>query len=209
MPVDSISLAQNLITGNRTSNKNVNFKGSAPDLEALRQKQDEFRRMSEQTGDKGIIGKIGKFATKAIGVVIAFTATKMCLEKVSNMITGKMSEMADKAVATVAEKAAEKAAGKTAEEAAKLTAGTDKLAKILDKIKKSKIDKYAVNVVAAGAAVGVAMQDFGLVKKNVSSNAENLVDNAVDIATDNGYNSGSSSGDSSGDYNISDSEFDV
>lgn len=205
MPVDSISLAQNLITGNRTSNKNVNFKGSAPDLEALRQKQDEFRRMSEQTGDKGIIGKIGKFATKAIGVVIAFTATKMCLEKVSNMITGKMSEMADKAVATVAEKAA----GKTAEEAAKLTAGTDKLAKILDKIKKSKIDKYAVNVVAAGAAVGVAMQDFGLVKKNVSSNAENLVDNAVDKATDNGYNSGSSSGDSSGDYNISDSEFDV
>ena len=209
MPVDSICLAQNLITGNRTSNKNVNFKGSAPDLEALRQKQDEFRRMSEQTGDKGIIGKIGKFATKAIGVVIAFTATKMCLEKVSNMITGKMSEMADKAVATVAEKAAEKAAGKTAEEAAKLTAGTDKLAKILDKIKKSKIDKYAVNVVAAGAAVGVAMQDFGFVKKNVSSNAENLVDNAVDKATDNGYNSGSSSGDSSGDYNISDSEFDV
>ena len=205
MPVDSISLAQNLITGNRTSNKNVNFKGSAPDLEALRQKQDEFRRMSEQTGDKGIIGKIGKFATKAIGVVIAFTATKMCLEKVSSMITGKMSEMADKAVASVAEKAA----GKTAEEAAKLTAGTDKLAKILDKIKKSKIDKYAVNVVAAGAAVGVAMQDFGLVKKNVSSNAENLVDNAVDKATDNGYNSGSSSGDSSGDYNISDSEFDV
>ena len=37
MPVDSICLAQNLITGNRTSNKNVNFKGSAPDLEALRQ----------------------------------------------------------------------------------------------------------------------------------------------------------------------------
>ena len=205
MPVDSISLAQNLITSNRTSNKNVNFKGSAPDLDALRQKQDEFRRMSEQTDNKGIIGKIGKFATKAIGVLIAFTATKMCLEKVSNMITGQMSKMADKAVATVAEKTAEKAAGKTAEEAAKLTAGTDKLAKILDKIKKSKIDKYAVNVVAAGAAVGVAMQDFGLVKKNVSSNAENLVENAVDKATDSGYNSSSSSGD----YNISDSEFDV
>ena len=96
--------------------------------------------------------------------------------------------------------------GKTAEEAAKLTAKADKLVKMVDKVKSSKIDKYAVNIIAGGAALGVAMKDFGLVNKSVSDSTENLVDNAIDNANGNGYNSyGSSS--SGGDYNVSEDEF--
>ncbi|MBR1943443.1 hypothetical protein IJ843_06880 [bacterium] len=209
MTVNSISLAQNLIapSGDKAGKANVSFKGGTPDLDALRAKQDEFRRMSEQSGgDNGILGKLGNFASKAIGVVIAFTATKICLGKAADMITGYMGKAADKAVATVSEKAAEKAVGKTAEEAAKLTAKADKLVKMVDKVKSSKIDKYAVNIIAGGAALGVAMKDFGLVNKSVSDSTENLVDNAIDNANGNGYNSyGSSS--SGGDYNVSEDEF--
>ncbi len=207
MTVNSINLAQSLMTPNNgtQSKANVSFRGEAPDLDALRAKQDEFRRMSEQAGgDKGILGKLGTFATKALGVVIAFTAAKICLGKASEMITGTVGKYADKAVAKATEKAAEKAAGKTAEEAAKITAKADKLAKFVDKVRKSKIDEYAVNIIAGGAAVGVAMKDFGLVKKEVSSNTENLVDNAIDKATENSYNG---YGNPSDDFEVSDDEF--
>ena len=207
MTVNSINLAQNLLTpSSGTHNQaNVSFRGEAPDLDSLRAKQDEFRRMSEQAGgDKGFLGKLGSFATKAIGVVIAFTAAKICLGKAAEMITGTVGKYADKAVAKATEKAAEKAAGKTAEEAAKLTSKADKLAKFVDKVRKSKIDEIAVNVVAGGAAVGVAMRDFGLVKKDVSSSTENLVDNAIDKATENSYNG---YGNPSDDFEVSDDEF--
>lgn len=209
MTINSINLTQQLVTPNysNTNGKNVSFGSGAPDLDALRAKQDEFRRMSEQAGgNQGIIGKLGQFATKAIGVVIAFTATKICLGKAADMITGYLGKAADKAVATATEKVAERAAGKTAEEAAKLTAKADKLAKFVDKVRNSKIDQYAVNIIAGGAALGVAMKDFGLVKKDVSSSTENLVDNAIDNASGNGYNSyGSSS--ASNDFTVSDDEF--
>jgi len=207
MTINSISLAQNLLTpsGTQTNSANVSFRGEAPDLDALRAKQDEFRRMSEQAGEKGgILGKMGSFASKAIGVVIAFTATKICLGKAADMITSTIGKYADKAVAKAAEKAAEKAAGKTAEEAAKITAHSDKLAKIVDKIRKSKIDQYAVNIIAGGAAMGVAMKDFGLVNKQVSESTENLVDHAIDNANGNPYNG---YGSPSGDYDIGDDEF--
>ncbi|MBR2525467.1 hypothetical protein IKE67_03270 [bacterium] len=208
MTVNSINLAQSLHSSadlQQQNRANVSFKGETPDLDALRAKQDEFRRMSEQAGgDTGILGKMGKFATKAIGVVIAFTATKICLGKAADMITGTLGKYADKAVAKASEKAAEKAAGKAAEEAAKITAKSDKLAKVVEKIKNSKIDKYAVNIIAGGAAVGVAMKDFGLVKKQVSDNAENLVDHAIDNANGSGYNS---YGSPSSDYDLGDDEF--
>ena len=98
MAVSSINLAQNLITTNRSNNTNVAFKGGTPDLDALKQKQDEFRRMSEQAGEKGgVIGKIGSFATKAIGVVIAFTATKICLDKAAGMISDAVGKYANSA----------------------------------------------------------------------------------------------------------------
>ena len=123
MTVNSISLAQNLLTPSGANSSNVAFRGQAPDLDALRAKQDEFRRMSEQVGEQnGTLGKLGKFATKAIGVVIAFTASKICLDKAADMLGNALGKYADKAVSKAAEKAAEKAAGKTAEEAAKLTA---------------------------------------------------------------------------------------
>ncbi|MBR1680659.1 hypothetical protein IJ707_02595 [bacterium] len=207
MTVNSINLAQQLVTPSGKNQTNVSFKGGTPDLDALRAKQDEFRRMSEQAGENnGIIGKLGSFATKAIGVVIAFTATKICLGKAADMITSHLGKAADKAVSKVSEKVSEKAAEKTAEEAAKLTAKADKLAKIVDTVRKSKVDKYAVNIIAGGAALGVAMKDFGLVNKQVSDRTENLVDDAIDNANGNSYNSyGSSS--SGGDYNVSDDEF--
>ena len=208
MTVNSINLAQQLVTTKTNNNKaNVSFRGETPDLDALRAKQDEFRRMSEQAGENGgIIGKLGSFATKAIGVIIAFTATKICLGKAADMITSHLGKAADKAVAKVSEKVSEKAAEKTAEEAAKLTAKADKLAKVVDTIRKSKVDEYAVNIIAGGAALGVAMKDFGLVNKQVSDRTENLVDDAIDNANGNSYNSyGSSSAGS--DYNVSDDEF--
>ena len=78
MTVNSINLAQQLVQPSGKNQANVSFRGEAPDLDALRAKQDEFRRMSEQAGAQGgIIGKLGGLATKAIGVVIAFTATKI------------------------------------------------------------------------------------------------------------------------------------
>ncbi len=207
MTVNSINLAQKLVTPNVKDKANVSFRGGTPDLDALRAKQDEFRRMSEQAGgDNGIIGKLGSFATKAIGVVIAFTATKMCLGKAADMITGSLGKAADKALAKVSEKTAEKVAGKTAEEAAKLTAKADKLVKLVDTIKKSKVDQYAVNIIAGGAALGVAMKDFGLVNKQVSNRTENLVDDAIDNANGNSYNSYESPS-SGNDYNVSEDEF--
>lgn len=208
MTVNSISLAQQLVMPSGKNQTNISFRGAEiPDLDALRAKQDEFRRMSEQAGAQGgIIGKLGNFATKAIGVVIAFTATKICLGKAADMITSHLGKAADKAVATVSEKVAEKAAGKTAEEAAKLTAKADKLTKIVDAIKKSNVDKYAVNIIAGGAALGVAMKDFGLVNKQVSDRTENLVDDAIDNANGNGYNS-HGSGSSNNDFTVSDDEF--
>ena len=201
MTVNSISLAQQLVMPSGKNQTNISFRGAeTPDLDALRAKQDEFRRMSEQAGAQGgIIGKLGNFATKAIGVVIAFTATKICLGKAADMITSHLGKAADKAVATVSKKVAEKAAGKTAEEA-------DKLTKIVDAIKKSNVDKYAVNIIAGGAALGVAMKDFGLVNKQVSDRAENLVDDAIDNANGNGYNS-YGSGSSNNDFTVSDDEF--
>lgn len=208
MTVNSINLAQSLHSSAdavQQNKANVAFRGGTPDLDALRAKQDEFRRMSEQAGENsGILGKLGKFATKAIGVVIAFTATKICLGKAADMITGTLGKYADKAVATAAEKASAKAAGKTAEEAAKIVAKSDKLAKIVEKVRNSKIDQYAVNVIAGGAAIGVAMKDFGLVKKNVSNNAENLVDHAIDNANGNAYNS---YGSSNSEYSVDEDDF--
>ena len=208
MTVNSISLAQNLLTPSGANSSNVAFRGQAPDLDALRAKQDEFRRMSEQVGEQnGTLGKLGKFATKAIGVVIAFTASKICLDKAADMLGNALGKYADKAVSKAAEKAAEKAAGKTAEEAAKLTASAEKLAERVAKAKNigGKVQKYAVNIIAGGAAIGTALKDFGLVKKDVSSTSENLVDNAIDKATDSGYNSyGNPSTD---EYSVSDDEF--
>ena len=155
----------------------VAFKGGVPDLDTLRSKQDEFRRMSENADDKGVMGKISKFASKAIGVVIAFTATKICLGKAADMITGTLGKGADKVIEKVGEKSVENA---------------DKVTKMIDKVKKLNIDKIAVNVIAGGAALGVAMKDFGLVKKNVSDATENLVENSIDKAQGNSYNDYSS-----------------
>lgn len=50
------------------------------------------------------------------------------------------------------------------------------------KVLASKVQRYAVNVVAGGAALGVAMKDFGLVKKEVSDSTENLVERSIDKA---------------------------
>jgi len=151
----------------------VVFKGGAPDLDALRSKQDEFRRMSENADDNGFMGKISKFASKAIGVAIAFTATKICLGKAADMITGTLGKGADKVIEKVGEKSAENA---------------DKVTKCIDKVKSLNLDKIAVNIIAGGAALGVAMKDFGLVKKNVSDTTENLVENSIDKAQGNSYN---------------------
>ncbi len=207
MTVNSINLAQTLLTpsGAPSGKANVSFRGETPDLDALRAKQDEFRRMSEQAGEKGgVLGKLGGFASKAIGVVIAFTATKICLGKAADMITGTLGKYADRAVEKATEVATSKAAGKTAEEAAKIMAHSDKLAKIVDTIKKSKVDKIAVNIIAGGAACGVAMKDFGLVNKQVSDSTENLVDHAIDNVNGNPYNG---YGSPSGEYDVADDEF--
>ena len=67
-----------------------------------------------------------------------------------------------------------------------------------------KIQKVVVNTIAGGAAIGVAMKDFGLVKKQVSDSTENLVDNAVDNASGSSYNT---SGSNSGDYNVNEDDF--
>lgn len=209
MAVNSINLAQNLITSNRSNNVNVAFKGGTPDLEALKQKQDEFRRMSEQAGEKGgIIGKIGSFATKAIGVVIAFTATKICLDKAAGMISDAVGKYTSTATQKAVEAMNKKAAEKTGEEAAKLAEKATKLAEQMEKSKgvASAVQKYAVNIVAGGAALGVAMRDFGLVKKEVSDSAENLVERSIDNANGNDYNS-SSTASGNNDFNISDDEF--
>lgn len=209
MTVNSINLAQKLVTtnnGNQNS-ANVAFRGGqAPDLDALRAKQDEFRRMSEQAGDNnGIFSKLGKFATKAIGVVIAFTAAKICLDKAASMFGDTASKYLDKAVNKATEKAA---AGKTAEEIAKLTASAEKLASKVAKAKSigSTVQKYGVNIIAGGAAIGTALKDFGLVNKEVSSTSENLVDNAIDKASDSGYNSYEESP-SSSEFEVSEDEF--
>lgn len=214
MTVNSINLAQNLLTTNnntKAKSSNVAFKGGeAPDLEALRAKQDEFRRMSEQVGEQnGTLGKLGQIATKVIGVVIAFTAAKICLDKAANMIGGAVGKSLDKAVTKASEKAAEKAVGKTAEEAAKITASAEKIAKNVAKAKSigNTVQKYAVNIVAGGAAVGTALKDFGLVNKQVSSTSENLVDNAIDNASGNSYNSYGSSSSSNSEYTVSEDEF--
>ena len=214
MTVNSINLAQNLLTKpNNTQSRtsNVAFRGGeAPDLEALKAKQDEFRRMSEQVGGQNsTLGKLGKFATKVIGVVIAFTAAKICLDKAANMIGGAVGSYADKAVEKATEKATEKAAGKTEEEAAKITESATKLAERVAKAKNigNTVQKYAVNIIAGGAAVGTAMQDFGLVKKQVATTADNLVDHAIDNDSSSGYNSSEGSTTSNGEYNVSDDEF--
>ena len=140
----------------------VSFKGGTPDLATLREKQDEFRRMSENSDDNGILGKISKFATKALGVAIAFTATKICLGKGTDKVVEKIGE-------------------KSAENAGKVT-------NLVDRVKKLNIDKIVVNTIAGGAALGVAMKDFGLVKKPVSEQTEDLVDNAIDKASADSYN---------------------
>lgn len=207
MPVNSISLAQNLVNSNRKAHSNVAFKGDTPDLEALKAKQDEFRRMSEQAGEQGgFIGKLGAFGSKAIGILVAFTATKICLGKAADMISGTVGKYCNSATQKAIEALNKKAAEKTGEEAVKLA---EKVTKLTEKLEKSKViadkvQKIVVNTIAGGAAIGVAMKDFGLVKKQVSDSTENLVDNAVDNASGNGYNSNESY---SGDYNVSDSEF--
>ena len=207
MPVNSINLAQNLVTANRKANSNISFKGDAPDLEALKAKQDEFRRMSEQAGEQGgIIGKLGKFASKAIGVVVAFTATKICLGKAADMISSTVGKYTNSATQKAIEALNKKAAEKTGEEATKLVEKATKLAEKFEKSKvlTEKIQKVVVNTIAGGAAIGVAMKDFGLVKKQVSDSTENLVDNAVDNASGSSYNT---SGSNSGDYNVNEDDF--
>ncbi len=207
MPVNSINLAQNLVTANRKANSNISFKGDAPDLEALKAKQDEFRRMSEQAGEQGgIIGKLGKFASKAIGVVVAFTATKICLGKAADMISSTVGKYTNSATQKAIEALNKKAAEKTGEEATKLAEKATKLAEKFEKSKvlTEKIQKVVVNTIAGGAAIGVAMKDFGLVKKQVSDSTENLVDNAVDNASGSSYNT---SGSNSGDYNVNEDDF--
>ena len=160
----------------------VSFKGGTPDLATLRDKQDEFRRMSENSNDNGILGKVSKFATKALGVVIAFTATKICLGKAADMITGTLGKGTDKIVEEVGKRSAENAG---------------KLTNAVSKVKKLNIDKIVVNTIAGGAALGVALKDFGLVKKPVSDQTEDLVENAIDKANADNYNNDSST---SGDY---------
>ena len=207
MAVSSINLAQNLITSNRSNNANVAFKGGTPDLDALKQKQDEFRRMSEQAGENGgVIGKIGSFATKAIGVIIAFTATKICLDKAAGMISSAVGKYSNTATQKVVESLNKKAAERTGEEAAKLAEKATKLAEKMEKSKvvAEKVQNIAVNVVAGGAAIGVAMKDFGLVKKQVSDSAENLVERSIDNANGNDYNSSTTT---SNDFTVSDDEF--
>ncbi len=145
------------------------FRGGGIDLDTLRTKQDEFRRMSESTPEGGgIIGNFSKIATKAMGVAIAFTATKLCLGKAGELVTSKLSEFAGKIV----QKAGD----------------TSKFAKVIDVIKKSNADKYIINIVSAGSALGIAMKDFGLVKKQVSYDTEHLADRVVDSSTQNRYN---------------------
>ncbi|MGN1125777.1 MAG: hypothetical protein ACI4SM_06285 [Candidatus Gastranaerophilaceae bacterium] len=200
MQVNSVNLAQNLLLTNRNSNKNIAFRGETPSLDSLREKQDEFRRMSEQSGSNGLIGKLGNFATKAIGVIIAFTATKICLDKAANMIGSSIGKYLSSANQKAIDSLNKKAAEKVGEEATKLTEKATKLAERFAKSKgiAEKAQNILVNVVAGGAAVGVAMKDFGLVKKEVSSNAANLVDNAIDKASENEYNHETSSFDEFG-----------
>ncbi len=171
--VNSVNTNQIYLNKLAQPQNQVAFKGT-PDLEALRSKQDEFIRMSENSDNNGIMGKISKFASKALGVAIAFTATKICLGKAADMITGTLGKGTDKIVEKIGEKSAENAS---------------KVTNLVDKVKKLNIDKIVVNTIAGGAALGVAMKDFGLVKKPVSEQTEDLVNNAIDKATDNNYNS--------------------
>lgn len=173
--INSVNQNFNVVQNRQANNnQNVAFRGTAPDLDSLRAKQDEFLRMSEQSGNSNSwMGKIGKFASKAIGVVIAFTAMKICLGKASDMITGYLGKGTDKIIEKTAEKSADKAASMT---------------KYVDKIKAWNLDKKVVNLVAGGAALGVALKDFGIVKKPVSDATDDLVDKAVDKANGNSYN---------------------
>lgn len=170
--VNSINTNQIYLNKLAGPQNQVAFKGT-PDLETLRSKQDEFIRMSENSDNNGIMGKISKFASKALGVAIAFTATKICLGKAADMITGALGKGTDKIVQEVGKKSAENAG---------------KLSSVVDKVKNWKLDQIAVNVIAGGAALGVAMKDFGLVKKPVSEQTEDLVDNAIDKANSDNYN---------------------
>ena len=198
MTISSIGLAQTLVKANqKQKNTNIAFRGEMPDLDALRAKQDEFKRMSEQSAEKGgPIAKMGAFASKAIGVLIAFTATKICLSKAADLFTGNLGKFVDKTVEKIEKKAEEKAAaavlGKTAEETLAITnqimSKPDKIKSFVNKVKAAKIDEKIISLIAGGAAIGVAMKDFGLVNKEVSSNTQHLVDNAIDKANENNYN---------------------
>lgn len=177
---------------------------SAFDIDALKDKQYEIQRMTEQMAQvmgkqgedskPGFFDKVSKAVPKIFAVVIAFTAMKLCLGKAANMIKGGLNKGTDSVMNKIGEKVAEKGS----ESATKnLSKATD----VIGKIKKCKIDKYVVNTIAGGAAAGVALQQFGLVKKNVSEDTANLVDNSIDKAQ-------SSSNNYSGteDFDISDDE---
>lgn len=220
MTINSISLAQNLVTTNRQQNKinNVTFKGeNVPDLDALRAKQDEFKRMSERSEQGGAVSKLGSFASKAIGVLIAFTATKICLGKAAEMFTDGISKFTDKTLLKFEERAkskAQKAIENLSEEKAvevtkQIMAKSDKLKNAVDKFRQFDILGKIINVIAGGAAVGVAMKDFGLVNKQVSNNAEHLVDKAIDKANGNDYNSNVDEDFSSVEESDEDSDIDV
>ena len=86
-----------------------------------------------------------------------------------------------------------------AEKATKLAENLGKSKAVAEKVR-----SVAVNIVAGGAAIGVAMKDFGLVKKQVSDSAENLVERSIDNANGNDYNSSTST---SNDFTVSDDEF--
>ena len=122
------------------------------------------------------------------------------------MISGTVGKYTNSATQKAIEALNKKAAEKTGEEAAKLAEKATKLAEKFEKSKvlTDKIQKVVVNTIAGGAAIGVAMKDFGLVKKQVSDSTENLVDQAVDNATGNGYNT---SGSGSNDFNVSEDDF--
>lgn len=171
--------------------KGVSFTaGQSLTPEQLRAKQDEFQKMAEQMsqvvgkkgdGDKpGFFDKIGKAIPKVFAVVIAFTAMKLCLGKAADMVTGGMNKTADKFLDKATQKATEKATEKA-------TQNLDKLKKVVDKIRQSKADKYIVNVIAGGAAAGVALQQFGLVKKDVSEDTKNLIDTSVNSTQGSSY----------------------
>ncbi len=103
-------------------------------------------------------------------------------QTIETITDGKLSKIKfDKTIEAIVVSDEKANLEKSAENAGKVT-------NLVDRVKKLNIDKIVVNTIAGGAALGVAMKDFGLVKKPVSEQTEDLVDNAIDKASADSYN---------------------